>query len=75
MDNKLAKEAEKEPEGRRQSSGADMIYGTQELNLPQEFIAENQEVREGPLLERPIVFVFLLLLGFIGFIAYLVSQK
>lgn len=73
----MEKRREKELEARRQTEGADLIYGTQELKLPKEFIAENQEIREGPLIEMPILFIFLLALVFVGIIAFLVlySQK
>ncbi len=73
----MDKKTEKEMEVRRQIAGADMIYGTQELKLPKEFIAENKETREGPLIEKSILIIFLLALAFVGAIALLVlySQK
>ena len=73
----MDKKTEKEMEARRQITGADMIYGTQELKLPKEFISENKETREGPLIEMPILLIFLLALVFVGIIGLLVlySQK
>jgi hypothetical protein len=60
---------------RRQIADADIIYGTQELKLPKEFIEENKETREGPLIERPILIIFLMALVFVLIIAFFVAQK
>jgi hypothetical protein len=73
----MENQRENEPRMRRQIADADMIYGTQELKLPKEFIEENKATPEGPLIERPILIIFLLALAFVGIIAALVfyNQK
>ena len=69
------KRREKELEARRQIAQSDMIYDTQALKLPKEFIEENKEKRAGPLVERPILIIFLLALAVLAVVAYFVSRQ
>ena len=69
------KRREKELEARRQIAQSDMIYDTQALKLPKEFIEENKETRAGPLVERPILIIFLLALAVLAVVAYFVSRQ
>jgi hypothetical protein len=60
---------------RRNIAGSDRILDTQALRLPKEFIEENKATRQGPLVEKPILIVFLLALAFLALIAFLVSRS
>lgn len=66
---------ESETAARYQISQADIRIDTQSLNLPKEFIAENRAEEDGPLIEFPILVIFLIALAFVGLVAWLISRQ
>ena len=67
-------EQEKETR-RRRVAQADLRFDTQALRLPEKFIEENKAENSGPLVEPAILVIFLIALGFVGVVAFLISRS
>ena len=60
---------------RRRVAQADVRFDTQALRLPEKFIEENKAENSGPLVEPAILVIFLIALGFVGVVAFLISRS
>lgn len=61
-----------EEQQRRQDKNGSIVLDTGELKLPKDFIEEDKQ-SEGYGLDRVVVFLLVIVLAFIAFIAYLIS--
>ena len=65
-------EEQESREGARQHPNGKIVLDTGELKLPKDFIEEDKQA-DGSGLDRVLIFLLVIVLGFIAFIAYLIS--